>query len=103
MIMKILILLHKGFSSPMADAALKTARAAKAAGHETQVFAMSDGVTLLGREDFASLAKDGVAVTVCEHNRAQYKAPDKVAGVKYGSQYDLAGYVNDADRVVSFT
>jgi sulfur relay (sulfurtransferase) complex TusBCD TusD component (DsrE family) len=101
--MNILILLHKGFSSPLADAAVKIALAVKEAGHETRVFAMSDGVTLLGREDFAKLAEEGVAVTVCEHNRAQYKAPEGVAGVKYGSQYDLAGYVQDADRVVSFT
>jgi len=101
--LKILLLLHKGFSSPSAESAVKIARAAVDAGHETQVFAMADGVTLLAREDFLLLTSHGVAVTVCDHNRAQLKAPENVEGVKYGSQYDLAGYIQDFDRVVSFT
>ncbi|MDH5477440.1 MAG: DsrE family protein [Nitrospinota bacterium] len=101
--MKILLLLHRGFSSPMAESAVKIAKAAVAAGHEAQLFVMADGVTLLAREDFAMLTSHGVAVTVCDHNRAQLKAPEKVEGVKYGSQYDLAGYIQDFDRTISFT
>ena len=101
--MKILFLIHKGFASPVADSAIKTARAALEAGHEVTVFIMAEGVTLLAREDFRSLAADGAQVTVCEHNRVQFQAPEGVEGVKYGSQYDLAGYIQDCERVVSFT
>ena len=101
--MKILLLLHKGFSSPLADSAVKIAKAAVEAGHEAQVFAMSDAVTLLGRQDFISLVGHGAQVTICDHNRTQYQAPAKVEGIKYGSQYDLAGYIQDCDRIISFT
>jgi len=101
--MKILLLLHKGFDSPLADSAVKLARASVAAGHQTQVFAMAGAVTLLARADFVSLVEHGVEVTVCDHNRAQYQAPAGVKLIKYGSQYDLAGYIQDFDRVVSFT
>lgn len=100
--MRLLMVLYTGFDSLGANSVVKLARSAKDKGHEVTVFAMAAGVTNLAREDFASLPSAGVNITVCEHNRAQYKAPEGVEGIKYGSQYDLAGYVYDADKVVSF-
>ena len=101
--MKIAILIHTGLDQGCARSAVGIAKAALAKGHEVTVFVMSAGVTLLADEAFTSLVGDGVNLTVCEHNRAEYKAPEGVEGVHYGSQYDLAGYVQECDRLISFT
>lgn len=79
------------------------ARAAKARGDDVTVFGMSEGVRNLAHESFASLATQGIDIVVCDHNRAEFNAPDDVEGVNYGSQYDLSGYMNDCDRFLSFT
>lgn len=100
--MRLTLVLHKGFNSLETSTVIKLARAAKDKGHEVTVFAMSTGVTNLGREDFMSLASAGIDITVCEHNRTQYQGQGEVEGIKCGSQFDLAGYVYDSDKVVSF-
>lgn len=100
--MRLLMVLYTGFDSLGVNSVIKLARSARDKGHEVRVFAMAAGVTNLAREDFVSLLSAGVEITMCEHNRSQYKAPEGIEGVKYGSQYDLAGYVYDADKVVSF-
>lgn len=101
--MRLTLVLHKGLNSLAANTVIRLARAAREKGHDVTVFAMSEGVTNLMREDFLSLRSDGVEITVCEHNRAQYQGhAEEVEGVKYGSQFDLAGYVFDSDKVVSF-
>lgn len=100
--MRLTLVLHKGFNSLEATSVIKLARSAQDKGHEVTIFAMSTGVTNLGREDFMSLTSAGVAITVCEHNRAQYQGQGEIESVKCGSQFDLAGYVYDSDKVVSF-
>lgn len=100
--MKIVILLHEGVKSANGPAALALARSSRGKGHEVTIFAMSEGVTHLASKDFCSLVDDGVALTICEHNRKEYEAPEGVDQVTYGSQFDLAGYIQDADRVISF-
>lgn len=100
--MRLTIVLHKGLNSFETTTVIKLARAARDKGHGVTVFIMSAGVTNLGREDFLSLRSAGVEITVCEHNRTQYQGQGEIEGVKLGSQFDLAGYVYDSDKVVSF-
>ena len=100
--MKFLFVLHAGVEKSAATTAIALAKEAKAKGNEVTLFAMSSGVTNLASEKFTSLAKEGVSITVCEHNRKEYVAPVEVEGVHYGSQFDLAGYVADSDRALFF-
>lgn len=100
--MRMTLVLHRGLNSLETNSVIKLARAARDKGHDVTVFIMSAGVTNLGRDNFLSLRSDGVEITVCEHNRAQYQGTGEVEGVKLGSQFDLAGYVYDSDKVVSF-
>ena len=101
--MKILMILHTGPFDNNTGSLIGIARAARERGDEVTVFAMSEGVENLARKDFAALASAGVRLTVCEKNRLELAAPGGVDGVEYGSQYDLAQYVSDHDRVISFT
>jgi sulfur relay (sulfurtransferase) complex TusBCD TusD component (DsrE family) len=99
---RITLVLYKGLNSFETNTVIKLARAARDKGHAVTVFAMSTGVTNLGRDDFVSLRSAGVEITVCEHNRSQYQGHGEIEGVKLGSQFDLSGYVYDSDKVVSF-
>ena len=100
--MNFLFVLHAGLEKSSASTAIALAREAKAKGNDVTLFTMSAGVTNLSSENFTSLIKNGVSVTVCEHNRKEYATPEKVEGVHYGSQFDLAGYVADTDRALFF-
>lgn len=101
--MKIAILIHSGPETGKTRLAARIAEEARARGHEVTVFAMAAGVQVLAGEGLGKLVEDGVNVTVCEMNRKEYMAPENVEGVKYGSQYDLATYANECDRLISFT
>lgn len=101
--MKLAMLLYTGPDHHNTSSLIGFAKAARDGGHEVTVFAMADGVMNLVRKDFIGLAFDGVDLTVCENNRHEFSAPEGVQGVKYGSQYDLAGYVQDCDKLISFT
>ncbi|VAX20793.1 hypothetical protein MNBD_NITROSPINAE03-1565 [hydrothermal vent metagenome] len=101
--MKFTVLVHKGPDEAVVSSVIKIAKNARAKGHDVTIFAMAPGVMNLLRDDFTALIGDGVNITVCEHNRSQYKAPENIEGVKYGSQYDLAIYAQDCDRFISFT
>ncbi len=101
--MNLLFILYTDVNSHNTASLVGLAKSARAKGSRVTVFAMSSGVGNLARKDFTALAADGVVITVCEHNRAENRAPEGIEGVKYGSQYDLAGYIADSDRVVSFT
>ena len=100
--MRLTLVLHRGFNSFEANSVIKLARAARDKAHDVTVFIMSAGVTNLWREDFLSLSSAGAQITVCEHNRSQYQGEGDIEGIKLGSQFDLAGYVYDSDKVVSF-
>ena len=101
--MKLTILVHKGPDEAVISSVVGIAKAARAKGHEVDIFAMAPGVLNLNRDDFTTLVTDGVNVTVCGHNRKLHGAPENVEGVKYGSQLDLASYTQDCDRFISFT
>ncbi|MBI5815707.1 MAG: DsrE family protein [Nitrospinae bacterium] len=100
--MRLVLVIHSGPESHNTNSLVKMAKAARAKGHDVTVFAMSAGVGNLARADFTALAARGVNITVCEHNRSQFKAPEGIEGVTYGSQYELAGFVADGDKVVIF-
>ncbi len=99
--MKLLILLHGGPNDNDSATAVRIAETAIEAGDEVSIFAMSAGVMNLAVDKFMDLLKSGVEISVCEHNRRGFKAPEGIEGIIYGSQFDLAGYVADSDRVVS--
>lgn len=101
--MKIAILIHSGPETGKTRLAGRIASEAQARGHEVTVFAMAAGVQVLADEGLARLVEDGVNITVCEMNRKEYRSPENIEGVKYGSQYDLATYANEYDRLISFT
>lgn len=101
--MKFAILVHKGPDEAVVSSIVGIAKAARAKGHDVKVFAMAEGVLNLNRDDFTALVKEGVNLTVCEHNRSLRGAPENVEGVRYGSQFDLANYAQDCDRFISFT
>ncbi|MEA2647253.1 MAG: DsrE/DsrF-like family, partial [Chloroflexota bacterium] len=77
------------------------ARAAVGRGHRVRLFLVGDGVRQvdLGVE----LAADGVEVSLCEADaalRGLHKTGQP--GVFFGSLYDWARLVEDADRVLAF-
>lgn len=101
--MKLAIAIYTGPIHEHTDTAMNLAREARRKGHDVTIFGMFAGVLNLGRDDFNALVNDGIKITVCEHNRAEFKAPANVEGIHYGSQFDLSGYANEADHFVSFT
>ncbi len=101
--MKLAMVIYTGPEQANTATLIGIASAARAKGDDVTVFAMSDGVRNLAREDFVKLADDGINIAVCDHNRTEFGAPTDVEGVNYGSQYDLAGYINGCDRFLSFT
>jgi sulfur relay (sulfurtransferase) complex TusBCD TusD component (DsrE family) len=75
-------------------------RASAAAGHRARLFLLGDATRLV--EQAALLAASGVEVSLCEADAAMrgiHKAGQP--GVFFGSLYDWATLVEDADRVVS--
>ena len=75
-------------------------RAAAVAGHRASLFLLADATTEV--ELGAELAAAGVRVSLCEADAAMrgvHKSGQP--GVFFGSLYDWAGLVEDADRVVS--
>ena len=59
---------------------------------------MEDAVYLVNQ--FRGLTEKGADVSLCAHNAYQ-RGLEKMEGVLFGSQYDWAQAVNEADRVVS--
>jgi sulfur relay (sulfurtransferase) complex TusBCD TusD component (DsrE family) len=75
-------------------------RASAAAGHRARLFLLGDATRLL--EEAVLLAAAGVEVSLCEADAAM-RGIHKTGqpGVFFGSLYDWATLVEDADRVVS--
>lgn len=85
-----------------ASTAVRLAEAALAQGIEVKIFVMCDGVYQLSNPLFLSLKAQGAELCMCAQNaveRSVGKRPEVVSG----SQYDLAHYVNEADRFISLT
>ncbi len=109
--MKIGMLLTAGIASESARTALRIARAARAKGHDVELFLMDDGVYAVKRgkrtpvaDELASLIEGGASVALCALNAEQrgVTQAEAVPGVLFGSQYDLAQSIDAADRFLSF-
>jgi sulfur relay (sulfurtransferase) complex TusBCD TusD component (DsrE family) len=84
------------------EVASSLTRATAAGGHRARLFLVGDGTRWV--DEAVALAADGVEVSLCEADAAMrgiHKSGQ--AGVFFGSLYDWAGLVEDADRVVSLT
>lgn len=82
------------------EATSSMVRAAAAAGHRSRLFLLGDATRLA--DAAARLVAEGVEVSLCEADAAMrgiHKSGQ--AGVFFGSLYDWAALVEDADRVVS--
>ena len=109
--MKFGMLLTGGVASEGARTALRLARAARAKGHDVELFLMDDGVYAVKRgkrtpvaDELASLIEGGGVVALCALNAEQrgVTSDEAVPGVLFGSQYDLALLIGSADRFMSF-
>jgi len=74
-------------------------KAAAAAGHEVNVFAMDDGT--LVTEAVCKEAGNDANVSYCDHS-AEPRGVKDVEGATGGSQYQNAVMVHDNDKVVVF-
>ena len=92
------ILLTTGMESENLHTARKLAEAALAEGHEVSLFLMDEAVYIQDR--LLSLTEMGAQVVICGHN-SQERALPRVEKVLFGSQYDWAEIVHNADRVIA--
>lgn len=97
--MKLGIMLNTGIDSENLFTVKKTSQAAIGQGHQVSIFLMNDGVYCIPM--LKDLLDSGLELVVCAHN-AHQRGVSKVEGVLFGSQYDWARIVNEADRVVTF-
>ncbi len=96
--MKLGIILTTGFGSQNLHTACRLVEAALEEGHQVSLFLMDDGVYQV--RGFEDLQEKGLEVALCAHNAYQ-RGLEKTEGVLFGSQYDWAQAVNEADRVIS--
>ena len=96
--MKLGILLTTGIESENLHTARRLAEAALEEGHEVSLFLMDAGVYV--QEHLLSLTEKGAQLVICGHN-AQERALPRVERVFFGSQYDWAEIVHNADRVIA--
>jgi len=97
--LRIAIELLSGYEWEDARTVRKLAEAALAQGHQVDIFLMDDGVYQAAA--LADLAGKGANLAVCAHNCSQ-RTVERVEGVLWGSQYDWAETVAEADRVLVF-
>ncbi|HHT9119845.1 MAG TPA: DsrE family protein [Candidatus Hypogeohydataceae bacterium YC41] len=80
---------------------IKLAETALGAGKQVEMFLMCDGVYHVNDPRLEELTKKGVKVVVCAQNCLERKVERKPF-VLWGSQYDLALLINEAERFLSF-
>jgi len=98
---KLGILLTTSPENENTNSVIAITESALSLGHEVSIFVMDDGVYNIKHQKFHSLTKKGAKVTVCAYN-AEQRSLDKVEGVLFGSQYDLAIIAHESDRFLSF-
>lgn len=101
---KLGIMLTTGVEDENTRTVQKLAEAALRQGHEVAIFLMDDGVfniPALQRLAAQGAEVRGAHLTICAYN-AEQRGVGRVEGVVWGSQYDWAHIVHDADRVVVF-
>jgi peroxiredoxin family protein len=78
-------------------------KAARAAGHQVQVFLTDEGVRFTTDPKFKELlAVPEVSISCCDHSCEMLHVTDKTAGITYGSQYNHATNLHDSDRALIF-
>lgn len=98
---KIGLLLTTSTESENTRTIIKLAEAALDEGMEVSVFLMCDGIYNINAEAFNALAERGAELCLCAYNAEQRKV-EKKEPVLFGSQYDLANMVAEADRFLAF-
>ena len=78
-------------------------KAARAAGHQVQVFLTDEGVRFTADPKFKELLTvPEVSISCCDHSCERVGLHDKTEGISYGSQYNNAGMLHDSTRVLVF-
>lgn len=80
----------------------KITEAAIGSGRRVEIFLMGDGVYHILHESFLSLAQKGAEVTLCAQNALERKV-EKRPGIRFGSQYDLAGMIAESESFLALT
>lgn len=80
---------------------VKLSEAALAMGKEVHIFLMCDGVHNVEDHRFLSVMEKGAHLTLCAHNADQRRVARR-EGIDWGSQYDLAGIIEQCDRIIGF-
>lgn len=78
-------------------------KAALAKGHEVVIFNMDAGTKLFGNPGFAALCKTpGVSMSFCDHSAKNWDISKEgiPAEIVCGSQYNNAGMIHGADKVI---
>ncbi|MBI2955044.1 MAG: DsrE family protein [Chloroflexi bacterium] len=98
---KLGILLTTTPESENTHTVVRLAEAALTAGKEVRIFLMCDGVHNTNDARFMSLIEKGAQISLCAYNADQRHVAQKDQ-VLWGSQYDLAGIVEESDRFIAF-
>ncbi|MBW6517533.1 MAG: DsrE family protein [ANME-2 cluster archaeon] len=99
--MKLGILLTTPPSHQNTRSVIQLSRAAREHGHDVGIFMMADGVYNILYQPLLDLVNNGVELSLCAHNATQ-RGLERVEGVLWGSQYDLAVLTDDSDRFLTF-
>ncbi len=99
---KICILVTSSPESENSRTLAKITEAAINMGQQVQIFLMCDGVYHILHQNFLALVEKGAEATLCSHN-AMERELEKRPGVHFGSQYDLAGMIAEADSFLALT
>ncbi len=99
--MKLAILLTSDIFSEDVRTVYQISKEALSQGHSVSIFLMDDGIYNLKK--IKELRNEGgeISLCLCAHNAMQREVP-KEEGILFGSQYDWAQTVHEADKVLSF-
>lgn len=84
-------------------AVIKIARAALAKGVAVKLFLLADGIYNCFQEDFLALSQQGAQITICEQSAKDRNIAIDAPAITRGSLYDLACFMSQVDRFLSFT
>ena len=78
-------------------------KAARAAGHQVQIFLTDAGVRFTTDPKFKELLKIAeVSISCCDHSCEVLQVTEKTEGITYGSQYNHATVLHESDRALIF-
>ncbi len=86
------------------EAIVGLAKSALSKGHKVTIFNMDEGTKLLGDESFNVLCKtEGVEMSFCDHSTEGLGVSKEgiPADIVCGSQFNNAGMMHEADKVIN--